>query len=279
MKKKSNGLLYPKAFALLAVLALSSCDKNNEEMTTEATSKPTINENVKKGRLNGQDITYIRKDGLNFFQGDIVLTDEQLAGNDTKQQKGGASYSRWPQGIVYYTIASNMGSINKDKITAAIKEYSDKTNVKWVPKTSWLQWNYVDFIFGSSTGADGWANIGYRGGRQVVSLDQYISIPSVMHEMGHSIGLYHEHTRQDRDQYVNILWDNIQSGQEGNFSKYSSGEDIGAFDINSLMMYWSTSYSKNGLATIQKADGSDFTYNRTGFTNTDIATINKMYPK
>lgn len=100
----------------------------------------------------------------------------------------------------------------------------------------------------------------------------------MIHEMGHTVGLYHEHTRKDRDQYVKILWNNIQSGQSYNFNIYNSGTDIGPFNINSVMMYWPTSYSRNGLPTITRADNSNFTYNRTGFTTGDINTINAMYP-
>jgi len=212
---------------------------------------------------------------MNFFQGDIVLSDKQLS-EGSEFNKGGASYSRWPSGKIYYTIASNMGSINVNKINSAISEYNNKTNTQWIYRTN--QSNYVEFIFGSSSGSDGWAHIGYQGGKQTVSLDQYISVGSVIHEMGHTVGLYHEHTRKDRDQYVKILWNNIQSGQSYNFNIYSSGTDIGPFNINSVMMYWPTSYSKNGQPTITRADNSSFTYNRTGFTTGDINTINAMYP-
>ncbi len=212
---------------------------------------------------------------MNFFQGDIVLSDQQLSEGGTTH-KGGATYSRWPNRTIYYTVASNMGSINGNKINTAVSEYNSKTNTRWVQRTN--QSNYVEFIFGSSNGSDGWAHIGYQGGKQTISLDQYISVGSVIHEMGHTVGLYHEHCRQDRDQYVSIQWGNIQDGQGYNFNKYTSGTDIGPFNINSVMMYWPTSYSKNGLPTIKRADGSNFTYNRTGFTTGDINTINAMYP-
>lgn len=282
MNQKTNNLFFKKVLkgktvfmSLMIAATLSSCSKNNDEMATETQVTAVNTANLKKGQLGGQEITYERKNGMNFFQGDIVLSDQQLTEGGTTH-KGGATYSRWPNRTIYYTIASNMGSINVNKINTAVNEYNSKTNTRWVQRTN--QSNYVEFIFGSSNGSDGWAHIGYQGGKQTVSLDQYISVGSVIHEMGHTVGLYHEHSRQDRDQYVSIQWGNIQDGQAYNFNKYTSGTDIGPFNINSVMMYWPTSYSKNGQPTIKRADNTNFTYNRTGFTTGDINTINAIYP-
>ncbi|MBV8327873.1 M12 family metallopeptidase [Chryseobacterium sp.] len=282
MNKKSNDLLHHRSLikrtifaGLILSVVAASCSKNNDELITETQATAAGIENLKKGMLEGQEITYERKNGMNFFQGDIVLSDQQLSGG-LSANKGGASLSRWPGGKIYYTVANNMGSINANKITTAVNEYNAKTNTQWIPRTN--QTNYVEFIFGSSSGSDGWAHIGYQGGKQTISLDQYISVGSVIHEMGHTVGLYHEHSRKDRDQYVSIQWNNIQDGQAYNFNQYTSGTDIGPFNINSVMMYWPTSYSKNGLPTIKKADNTNFTYSRTGFTTGDINTINTMYP-
>ncbi|WP_374462946.1 M12 family metallopeptidase [Chryseobacterium sp.] len=142
--------------SFLLGVTFSSCSKNTEEITSEAQTNAFNIDNVKKGQLNGQEITYERKNGMNFFQGDIVLTDKQLSGG-SELHKGGASYSRWPNGKIYYTIANNMGSINVNKINTAINEYNTKTNTQWIYRTN--QSNYVEFIFGSSSGSDGWAHI------------------------------------------------------------------------------------------------------------------------
>jgi hypothetical protein len=64
-------------------------------------------------------------------------------------------------GKIYYTVASNMGSINANKITSAVNEYNRKPIFQWIPFTNLS--SYVEFVFGSSSGSDGWAHIGYQG--------------------------------------------------------------------------------------------------------------------
>ena len=51
-------------------------------------------------------------------------------------------------------------------------------------------------------------------------------------------GFWHEQSRPDRDNYVTINWNNIQSGQSGNFDKYTTGIDLlgFAYDYDSIMV-------------------------------------------
>ena len=39
----------------------------------------------------------------------------------------------------------------------------------------------------------------------------------IIHEIGHAVGFYHEHSRNDRDNYVDILYQNINPGATGLF--------------------------------------------------------------
>lgn len=40
-----------------------------------------------------------------------------------------------------------------------------------------------------------------------------MSLGSLLHELGHTIGFFHEHTRPDRDDYVEVIRDNIMTGK------------------------------------------------------------------
>ena len=71
--------------------------------------------------------------------------------------------------------------------------------------------------------------------------------------MYHALGFYHEQSRTDRNDYVQINWENIEDGYAGNFLRYPAsvidpfGEE---YDYGSVMHYSSTGFSVNGEETI-----------------------------
>lgn len=57
--------------------------------------------------------------------------------------------------------------------------------------------------------------VGRRGnGPQAISIGKNCDkFGIVVHELGHVIGFWHEHTRPDRDDHVTIIRENIQPGE------------------------------------------------------------------
>ena len=57
--------------------------------------------------------------------------------------------------------------------------------------------------------------VGRRGeGAQVISIGKNCDkFGIVVHELGHVVGFWHEHTRPDRDEHVDIFYPSIQHGQ------------------------------------------------------------------
>ncbi|XP_055308828.1 bone morphogenetic protein 1-like [Sitodiplosis mosellana] len=78
-------------------------------------------------------------------------------------------------------------------------------------------------------------------GGQNVSLGNGCYFEEVLHELlGHVIGFGHEHSRPDRDDYVEIRSENIQDSKDHNFDKLTDEtvDSLGeAYDYDSIMHY------------------------------------------
>ena len=91
----------------------------------------------------------------------------------------------------------------------------------------------------------------FSGFIQPVSIGYYCSFSATVHEIGHVLGFWHEQSRPDRDQYVNIHQQNIKSGFEPNFYKESAINSLGVpYDFNSIMHYSATAFAKTNTVTI-----------------------------
>ena len=61
---------------------------------------------------------------------------------------------------------------------------------------------------------------------------------TIQHEFLHALGAFHVQSRPDRDNYVEIKWDNIKESQKHNFKKHSSALTYGlSYDPLSIMHY------------------------------------------
>ena len=64
------------------------------------------------------------------------------------------------------------------------------------------------------------------------------------HEIGHAIVLWHEHSRPDIGQYIEVLFDNIVETKEQNFGINTKISTDITYDIGSLMHYGPYSFSR-----------------------------------
>ena len=104
--------------------------------------------------------------------------------------------------------------------------------------------------------------VGRTSNEQRVSIGpSCFSFSSALHELGHAIGFYHEHQRPDRDEYIDIIEDNLIPGRKilSQFSKISPDEvnllGVG-YDYNSIMHYKKNSFGLSNLDTIVALDPS-----------------------
>jgi len=214
------------------------------------------------------------------YEGDMMLTEEQVRQlNDSSAERNAiiGTNRLWPNGVIPYVFDSDtFSAADKTKIANAFATYAAKTCLRMVPRTT--ETGYVKIIRGGGC----YSYVGRTGAAQPVSLGYgcvYERI--IIHEFMHASGFFHEQSRYDRDTYVRINLENIKTGKESNFNKYTSSQiqHLGEpYDYTSVMHYSATAFSKNGKNTIDRLDGSTAALsNRVGFSQVDINKLNKLY--
>uniref|UniRef100_A0A8C3ICE0 Meprin A subunit n=1 Tax=Chrysemys picta bellii TaxID=8478 RepID=A0A8C3ICE0_CHRPI len=129
-----------------------------------------------------------------------------------------------------------------------------------------------------------WSMVGDRQTGQNLSIGERCDHKAIVeHELLHAMGFYHEQSRTDRDDYVNIWWDEILPGQSHNFVKYNATfiSDLNTpYDYESVMHYEPFSFNKNESAptiTAKIPAFNDIIGQRLDFSSVDLERLNRMY--
>ncbi|XP_048419728.1 tolloid-like protein 2 isoform X2 [Stegostoma tigrinum] len=150
----------------------------------------------------------------------------------------------WPGGIIPYIIGGNFTGTQRAIFKQAMRHWEKFTCVTFVERT-----NEESFVVFTYRPCGCCSYVGRRGGGpQAISIGKNCDkFGIVVHELGHVIGFWHEHTRPDRDAHVSIIRENIQPGQEYNFLKMEPAEvnSLGeTYDFDSIMHYARNTFSR-----------------------------------
>ena len=215
-----------------------------------------------------------------FLVGDEMLTKEQYealfggTSNDSEVRRAAISNlaSRWPKAAsgsptVHFEILSSISSTTRVLIHKAIREYRKKTCLSFVYATSGARikftsdcnngcWSYVGKISdGGQTLCLGWCSERYG---------------SIVHEIGHALGLWHEHQRPDRDQYIRIPKDRTGT----NYARKSS-QSVNTFGVP--YDYLSIMHYPQGVVQTLDPSYQDKIGQRNELSYLDVQIINRMY--
>lgn len=216
------------------------------------------------------DVKYTAVDDVAIFEGDIVLGDLETIRNavDSKGIGIPGTEFRWPGGIIPFETKDFV----KERVEAAVAHWEEHTAIRFKAHE-----NEEDFIsFEPGLGCS--SKVGRHGGKQVISLGSTCSVGSAIHEIGHALGLWHEQSRSDRNQFIDTVPENIKPKARHNFDMHiQDGMDLGEYDFNSIMHYPANAFGIGGKATILTKNGEAIGQ-RNGLSKGDILSIKMLYP-
>lgn len=217
------------------------------------------------------------------FEGDMVLSPEQRMTLAGLRNGLSADRYRWPNNTVFYRIVP-------DNFTTEQVDYIHRA-MDTIANASCLTFSEADenaTAYVRVLGDDGgcFSEVGYLGSAQDLNLapgaleSGCFRLGTIIHEFLHALGFFHMQSATERDDYVQIVWENIRSGVEHNFEKYNSSYVTGfnvEYDYGSVLHYSATAFSVNGNRTIVPRNANVTIGQRARMSDGDVTKLNRMY--
>lgn len=204
--------------------------------------------------------------------------DETHNGETASQRSLGAAVEqwKWPQGILYYSLQNY--PFDTSVILTAIERVNETGIIQMRLRTN--QANYIQFVNGEHSG-DCRSYIGRKGGMQELWLgSRCLTSAIVMHEIGHAAGLAHEHSRRDRDQHIQVNYENVDPGYRWALDRIVANfVTIGNYDYASLMHYGMFDFSFNGRPVIVPKVSGVTIGQQDGYSLGDLKGLLTLYPQ
>ncbi|XP_033637278.1 tolloid-like protein 2 [Asterias rubens] len=181
----------------------------------------------------------------------------------------------WPGAIIPYEIDAKCDEDTKNLVIRSMRHWEEHTCLRFIPRAN--QTSYVLFYFSGGC----CSHVGRSGSRQKVYLGPGCNrFRTIIHEIGHVVGFWHEQSRPDRDEFVTVYEGNISPGDLSNFFRYDTAKINSLeqpYDYDSVMHYGQHSFSRNFRKTIiPKTEWASIGQQR-GLSVGDILQANLLY--
>ncbi|KAL5018523.1 hypothetical protein ScPMuIL_004245 [Solemya velum] len=184
---------------------------------------------------------------LLLFGAAIIYSSEVLSKQERNVVNVAAYPTKlWKWKLIFFLIHGSFSDDIQTRIRAAMNEIASTTLTHNRPCIRFIErngpnefeQNYIYFqpsVGNKSCSSD----VGMQGGQQDIFVDDTCwTKPQLMYHTLHALGLWDEHIRPDRDNFVTVHWDNIAEVNRNKFTKltYESASLLGIpYDYTSLM--------------------------------------------
>lgn len=176
----------------------------------------------------------------------------------------------WPHGVIPYSLA-HASEETRRLFRLAIAYIESETNIHFVERSN--ERDYLDITTVDATVTKegkkrcGGSHVGQTGGAQKFTVaTQCQDMETMLHELMHAFGFHHEHSRPDRDTYIEPRHPTLNVPISYSIATYRP------FDFNSITHYSWLFRSRDPNTPIQPGNG------RSELSAGDIAAINAVYP-
>ncbi|CAL8314184.1 unnamed protein product [Boreogadus saida] len=210
-----------------------------------------------------------------LIEGDVLISHKRSAMKCFREP-----YScLWPMSDngkveIPFTISNKYAGDEVAAILKALEGFHSETCIRFIPRKTQRMYLQFKSLMGC------FSAVGRVGERQVISLMSAgcVNNAVIQHELMHALGFYHEHTRSDRDQHIQINWENISPDYRHNFRKRDTNNLGLPYDYRSLTHYGRRAFSTVWKDTITPIpDASVRIGSGNGLSGLDIQKINKLY--
>ncbi|XP_037025219.1 zinc metalloproteinase nas-6-like isoform X3 [Bradysia coprophila] len=197
---------------------------------------------------------------------------------------------KWKDGQINFKIDKNFNDYEIDKILAAMYEIERSSCIRFTAHDSSDGPDYVMIKKDYTNRFTSSAELGcVHKGEQALSLsiDMINDHQTILHELFHTIGFGHHHQRSDRDNYIEIHYENTDLSELDilmNFAPKVSFDSrmtyLTPFDFNSVMLYNEDGFSANNKSVItSKIEGSRIPSSDRdrGLSPYDVILLNRFY--
>lgn len=155
----------------------------------------------------------------------------------------------WPNGRIPYVLSSSLTSSQVTQVQRAMKEWMKGCSIEFVERK-----RERDYVFITTLGRGCTSDLGRKGKKQFLKCPGLTAVDAI-HELGHSIGLIHEHQRPNRGSKVKVHFKNIKESFHSEYQINDEGIAYGPYDQLSCMHYSaiSATFSKDRSQPVMTA--------------------------